>query len=237
MLSLPLSRLTPENISKLVSGSEPDDDTSSALLSLAYQYTFCGQFDEALHYLNLWPEETGHPQTTRKQVKAAFAESIKREYPDFAERLLSLPQADTAPPRRSAQRIDRLKDLGANEPFVSVKLTAAEHVPIQPYKPAVFTKMANVECESASGLRVSADLTTALTSPSPSLPSAAHLHVTLPSSLNECSKVVAGIGPSAKIHLILFPLNEFKRCASWTAVFLRGSTTILIGPAICDVPP
>jgi len=76
--------------------------------------------------LNLWPEETGHPQTARKRVKAAFAESIKKEYPDFAKRLLSLPQADTAPPWRSAQRIDWLKDLRANETFVSVKLTAAE---------------------------------------------------------------------------------------------------------------
>ena len=34
--------LTPENISKLVSGSEPDDDTSSALLSLAYRLPSAG---------------------------------------------------------------------------------------------------------------------------------------------------------------------------------------------------
>jgi len=118
--------LEPENIRRLVAGSEPDDETSSALLSLAYQYAFCGQFDKALHYLNLWPEETGHPQTARKQVQVAFAESIKKDYPDFAARLLSLSGVATAPARSSTQRIDWLKDLRANETFVAAKLTAAE---------------------------------------------------------------------------------------------------------------
>ena len=118
--------LEPENIRKLVAGSEPDDETSSALLSLAYQYAFCGQFDKALHYLNLWPEETGHPQTARKQVQVTFAESIKKDYPDFAARLLSLSGVATAPARSSTQRIDWLKDLSVNETFVAAKLTAAE---------------------------------------------------------------------------------------------------------------
>jgi hypothetical protein len=118
--------LRPENISKLVAGSEPDDETSSALLSLAYQFAFCGQFDKVLHYLNLWPEETGHSQTTRKQVKIAFAESIKKDYPDFAARLLSLSGVATAPARNLTQRIDWLKDLNGDETFVAAKLTAAE---------------------------------------------------------------------------------------------------------------
>jgi hypothetical protein len=118
--------LRPENISKLVAGSEPDDEISSALLSLAYQYAFCGQFDKALHYLNLWPEETGHPQTTRRQVKVAFAESIKKDYPEFAARILSLSGVATPLARSSTQRIDWLKDLSANETFVAAKLTEAE---------------------------------------------------------------------------------------------------------------
>ncbi len=118
--------LEPENIRKLVAGSEPDDETSSALLSLAYQHAFCGQFDKALHYLNLWPEETGHPQTARKQVQVTFAESIKKDFPDFAARLLSLSGVATAPARSSTQRIDWLKDLSVNETFVAAKLTAAE---------------------------------------------------------------------------------------------------------------
>jgi hypothetical protein len=117
--------LTPEKVN-LTAGSEPDDETSSVLLSLAYQYAFCGQFDKALHYLNLWPEETGHPQTTRRQVKVAFAESIKKDYPEFAARLLPLSGVTTPPATSSTQRIDWLKDLSANETFVAAKLTAAE---------------------------------------------------------------------------------------------------------------
>ena len=79
-----------EKAGKLPSGSEPDDDTTSALLSAALQHTVCRQFDKALNYLNLWPEDTGNPATSRKKVMAAFAESIKKEYPDFAARLVSL---------------------------------------------------------------------------------------------------------------------------------------------------
>jgi len=119
--------LTPERVSKLVPGVEPEDETASALLSLALQHTFCRQFDEALDYLNLWPEVTGNPGTTRKKVTTAFAESIKQEYPDFAERLLSLSGVAAAPTRSSAGRIGWwLKDLSANETFRAAKLTAAE---------------------------------------------------------------------------------------------------------------
>lgn len=119
--------LTPEKISKLVSGLEPDDETARALLSLALQHTFCRQFDQALYYLNLWPEETEHPQATRKQVKAAFAESIKKEYPALAERVLTPPGVATTRTGSSAQRINGwLKDLSADETFTAAKLTAAE---------------------------------------------------------------------------------------------------------------
>jgi len=119
--------LTPEKASKLAPGLEPDDETASALLSLALQHTFCRQFDEALNYLNLWPEATGNPGTSRKKVITAFAESIKQEYPDFAEHLLSLSGVGAAPTRSSAGRIGWwLKDLSANETFRAARLTAAE---------------------------------------------------------------------------------------------------------------
>lgn len=119
--------LTPERMSKLVSGLEPDDETASALLSLALQHAFCRQFDQVLYYLNLWPEETGHPQTARKQVKAAFAESIKKEYPALAERLSSPPGVATTRTGSSAHRMNWwLKDLSADETFSADKLTAAE---------------------------------------------------------------------------------------------------------------
>ncbi len=119
--------LTPEKISKLVSGLEPDDETANALLSLALQHTFCRQFDQALYYLNLWPEASKYPSATRKKVTAAFSESIKQEYPDFAERLLSLSGVASAPPPSYVERIGWwLKDLSANETFLAARLTAAE---------------------------------------------------------------------------------------------------------------
>jgi hypothetical protein len=91
--------LTPEKLKQLATGWEPDDDTASALLSLALQHTFCRQFDQALYYLTLWPQASKYPGATRKKVTAAFAESIKQEYPEFAERLLSLSED---PPKGSA---------------------------------------------------------------------------------------------------------------------------------------
>src|SRR5882724_6976050 len=116
--------LTPEKIKQLAAGLEPDDDTASALLSLALQHTFCRQFDQALYYLNLWPEASKYPEASRKKVTAAFAQSVKREHPDFAGRPLSL--SESAPGSRSPQKIDWLKDLSANETFPAAKLTAAE---------------------------------------------------------------------------------------------------------------
>ena len=119
--------LAPEKISKLISGLEPDDETASALLSLALQHTFCRQFDQALYYLNLWPEASKYPGATRKKVTTAFRGSIKQEYPDFAERLLSLSVTATGATRSSAERIAWwLKDLSANETFPAAQLTAAE---------------------------------------------------------------------------------------------------------------
>jgi len=115
-----------ENISASVAGSVPNDETASALLSLAYQYTFCRQFDKALHYLNLWPDDTGRARTTRKQVKVAFARSIETDYPVFAARLLSLSRVPSTPIGRATQGIDWLTELSANETFETAKLTRAE---------------------------------------------------------------------------------------------------------------
>lgn len=113
-----------EKTGKLPSGSEPGDDVTSALLSVALQHAVCRQFDKALHYLNLWPEETGNPVTSRKKVMAAFAETIKQDYPDFAARLLSISGGATA--SRPARRIEWLKDLSGNDTFLAAKLNPAE---------------------------------------------------------------------------------------------------------------
>jgi hypothetical protein len=79
--------LTPENIKKLqaAGGLEnlENEDIISGLLSRPLQHVFCRQFDAALSDLNLWPEGT------RAKMKAAFAESIKQDYPEFAARLTS----------------------------------------------------------------------------------------------------------------------------------------------------
>jgi hypothetical protein len=77
--------LTPERIQKWQArGKRSDDDEEvvSGLLSRALQRVFCGQFDDALRDLNLWPE------ATRTNMKTVFAESIKQAYPEFAARLL-----------------------------------------------------------------------------------------------------------------------------------------------------
>jgi hypothetical protein len=93
--------LTPEKVKALGRGSEPDDETASALLSLALQHTFCQQFDKALYYLNLWPEVTGNPETSRKKVTSAFAASIKQEFPAFAARLVQL--SESVPAKQSTR--------------------------------------------------------------------------------------------------------------------------------------
>ena len=118
--------LAARNISGLASGSEPDDETSSALLSLAYQYTFCRQFDEALHYLNLWPEQTGHPQTARRAVKAVFAESVKQDYPEFAARLMPSGGTASAQTSNTPPKISMSLNLGDQETLPAAKLTTAE---------------------------------------------------------------------------------------------------------------
>jgi len=77
--------LTPENIKLWQSGEktlEKTEEIVSDLLSRALQHVFCHEFDAALSDLNLWPE------ATRTKMKAAFADSIKEDSPEFAAQLL-----------------------------------------------------------------------------------------------------------------------------------------------------
>jgi hypothetical protein len=78
------AELTAENIKLLQSMGNTfveNEEIVSALLSRALQHVFCRQFDAAMRDLNLWPE------TQRKEMKAQFAESIKKDYPVFAAQL------------------------------------------------------------------------------------------------------------------------------------------------------
>jgi hypothetical protein len=79
------AELTAENVKALQSMGNKfveNEEIVSALLSRALQHVFCRQFDAAMGDLNLWPE------AQRKEMKAQFAESIKKDYPEFAAPLL-----------------------------------------------------------------------------------------------------------------------------------------------------
>jgi len=79
--------LTPENIKRLQSTENvgvENEEIVSGLLSRALQHVFCRQFDAAVSDLDLWPA------ATRAKMVAAFAESIKRDYPAFAAKLTSV---------------------------------------------------------------------------------------------------------------------------------------------------
>jgi hypothetical protein len=76
--------LTPENLKKLRATGSADDnneDTVSALLSRALQFVFCQRFDEAMKELDLWP------QAERGKMKTEFADTIGKDYPEFAAKL------------------------------------------------------------------------------------------------------------------------------------------------------
>ena len=81
------STLTPDNIKRLQSvkvvGSKSDDadDVVSALLSRALQRVLCHQYEQAEADLNLWPE------STRDEMKEAFAASVKALSPESAARI------------------------------------------------------------------------------------------------------------------------------------------------------
>src|SRR5262249_37615621 len=90
------------------------------LLSRALQNVFCRRFDAALNDLNLWPE------ATRTKMKAAFADSIKQDYPDFAARLTSSDGMTSATASNLPRKINWLKDLSLDETFLAAKLDAVE---------------------------------------------------------------------------------------------------------------
>jgi len=82
-------QLTPDKIKLLQSMGNKfveNEDIVSALLSRALQHVFCRQFDAAMTELNLWPE------ADRTKMKGQFAETIKKDYPEFAASL-----ADSSP--------------------------------------------------------------------------------------------------------------------------------------------
>jgi len=114
--------LAPEKIKILQSTADmggENEQIVSDLLSRALQNVFCRRFDAAQNDLNLWPE------ATRAKMKAAFADSIKEDYPEFAARLTA-PGGMAPPARNLPRKIAWLKDLSASETFLAADLTLAE---------------------------------------------------------------------------------------------------------------
>ena len=116
--------LTPQNVKKLAAPGAlenlDNEDIVSDLLSRALQHVFCLQFDVALNDLNLWPE------ASRAKMKAAFAEVIKHEYPEFAARLAPASGTTSAQTSDAPPKISMSLNLGNQETFLAAKLTAAE---------------------------------------------------------------------------------------------------------------
>lgn len=116
--------LTPENIKKVAALATlenlDNEDIVSDLLSRALQHVFCRQFDEALKDLNLWPEGS------RAKLKAAFAEVIKQDYPEFAARLVPAGGTASAQTSNAPPKISMFLNLGDQETFLAAKLTEAE---------------------------------------------------------------------------------------------------------------
>lgn len=78
------SDLTPEDLKTLANAGEQgaeNEDIVSALEARTAQHVYCGEFDEALKDLNLWP--AGKREIEMKSLAEAFAE----DYPDFAAKL------------------------------------------------------------------------------------------------------------------------------------------------------
>jgi hypothetical protein len=78
------SDLTLEDLKTLAKAGEPDatnEDIVSAMEARTAQHVFCGEFEEALKDLNLWP--AGKREIEMKSLANAFAE----DYPEFAARL------------------------------------------------------------------------------------------------------------------------------------------------------
>jgi len=91
------AQLTPERIQAFKngtqSGSDENEEMRSAVLTAATQHVFCRQFDQAMEYLELWPD------ATKNKMKADFAAAIQQNYPAFAARLTGQPD----PPNQKLQ--------------------------------------------------------------------------------------------------------------------------------------
>jgi len=78
------SDLTPEDLKRLEKAGEAGfdaEDILSALESRTAQHVFCGEYEEALKDLNLWP--AGKREIEMKALANAFSQ----EYPEFAAKL------------------------------------------------------------------------------------------------------------------------------------------------------
>ncbi|HKD80351.1 MAG TPA: hypothetical protein VKH81_11710 [Candidatus Angelobacter sp.] len=58
-----------------------DDDAASAVLTIATQQVFCGQFEKALATLEIWPA------SDKARMKSGFAGAMKTDYPEFTAKL------------------------------------------------------------------------------------------------------------------------------------------------------
>ena len=78
------SDLTPEDLKRLEKAGEPGfdaEDILSALESRTAQHVYCGEYDETLKDLNLWPPGK------REIEMNALANAFSQEYPEFAAKL------------------------------------------------------------------------------------------------------------------------------------------------------
>ncbi|HXX99278.1 MAG TPA: hypothetical protein VEI54_00060 [Candidatus Limnocylindrales bacterium] len=82
--------LTPEDLKKLAHAGEQGQDELeniiSTLESRTAQHVFCGEYDEALKDLNLWPE--GKREVEIRTLRNAFWQ----EYPEFVAKLPNMPK-------------------------------------------------------------------------------------------------------------------------------------------------
>jgi hypothetical protein len=79
------SELTPEDLKKLGNAGESGHDDLENIISTlearTAQHVFCGEFDEALKDLNLWP--AGQREIEMKSL----ADALAKDYPEFAAKL------------------------------------------------------------------------------------------------------------------------------------------------------
>jgi hypothetical protein len=83
------SDLTPEDLKRLEKAGEAGfdaEDILSALESRTAQHVFCGEYDEALKDVNLWPE--GKREIEVRSLRNAFWQ----EYPEFVAKLPNTPK-------------------------------------------------------------------------------------------------------------------------------------------------